>query len=134
MKFNFKKNWKLKNFLLAIIIMQSFFVLQAQAQTSVKGKITGDGGPLPGVSVLVKGTKTAVSTDFDGNYTINAKATDVLIFSYLGFQNQEQKIAARKIINLEMKTEISALDEVVIVGYGTQKKKEITQTSSNLIN
>lgn len=125
MKFNLSFNWRLKTKILTMLLFFGFGVLQAQ-EILVKGKITGDGGPLPGVSVNVKGTKKGTSTDMDGNYSIKAKSTDILSFSYIGFMTQNAKINNRTTINLELKLDISTLSEVVVVGYGTQKKKEVT--------
>ncbi|MGM8362000.1 SusC/RagA family TonB-linked outer membrane protein [Flavobacterium sp. ARAG 55.4] len=119
-------NWKLKTNLTMAMLLFCFGVLQAQTQFTVKGKVTDTEGSLPGVSILIKGTTTGTVTDFDGNYTIKAKPTDVLIFTYLGFENQEVKISNKNTVNVVMKSKVSSLDEVVIVGYGTQKKKEIT--------
>lgn len=107
------------------MLLCSFGVLQAQT-TLVKGNVTGDGGPLPGVSVLVKGSTTGTITDFDGNFKINAKSTDVLLFSFLGFNSKEVKINGRSSINVELKTDVTTLNDVVVIGYGTQKKKEVT--------
>ena len=82
--------------------------------------------PLPGVNVLVKGTSTAVSTGFDGDYSINAKPTDVLIFSYIGFKDQEISIDNRTKINFTLREDLNKLNEVVVIGYGTQKKADLS--------
>ncbi|WP_111706614.1 SusC/RagA family TonB-linked outer membrane protein [Lutibacter citreus] len=125
MKFNFLVNWKLKASFIAAMLLLSFSAIQAQTLT-VKGNVTGDGQPLPGVTVLVKGTTNGVSTDFDGNYVIKANSTDTLIFSFMGFSSKEQRVNSRTSINVVLDTDVAALEEVVVIGYGTQKKKELT--------
>ena len=86
-----------------------------------------DGLPLPGVNVIEEGTTNGVVTDFDGNYTINvAGESSVLVFSYVGYKMQEIPIDGQSEINVDMSEDATALDEVVLVGYGTQIKKEVT--------
>lgn len=85
-----------------------------------------NGQPLPGVSVVVKGTENGVATDFDGNYNINASTDDTLVFSYIGFSSREVLVSQQNTINMIMEEDIAQLDEVVVVGYGTQKQKEVT--------
>lgn len=94
-------------------------------------KITGivvdeQGVSLPGVNVFKKGTKTGVSTDLDGNFIIEANKGDVLVFSYLGFINQEIQIRDNKILKIVLKSEAQQMNEVVVVGYGSQKKTNLT--------
>ncbi|AWG22231.1 SusC/RagA family TonB-linked outer membrane protein [Flavobacterium faecale] len=133
MKFNLKTNWKLKSRLMAIMLLSSFGVLQAQKIQTVSGKVTGDGGPLPGVSVIIKDSKgKSAVTDFDGNYQIQAKDTDVLSFSYIGFMTQNAKVNGRTSINVNLKESLNELDNVVVVGYGTQRKKEVTGAVSRV--
>ncbi|UGU15482.1 TonB-dependent receptor [Sinomicrobium kalidii] len=84
------------------------------------------GTPVPGVNVVVKNTTVGVISDFDGNYSIQAPPDGVLIFSYMGYTTQEIPVQGRSVINITLKTALSALDEVVVVGYGTQKKVNIT--------
>ena len=85
-----------------------------------------DDQPLPGVSVIIKGTSTGVSTDFDGNFTIEAKKGKRLLFSYLGFESSEVKVSKNNIYNIVLTEDSSSLDEVVVVGYGTQRKSDLT--------
>ena len=87
--------------------------------------------PLPGASIVVKGTKQGVSSDFDGNYEIQAKAGDVLEFSYVGFQPQTKKVMGggkSLVINVLLREAAQELEDVVVVGYGTQKKANLTGT------
>ncbi|EDM34206.1 putative outer membrane protein [Pedobacter sp. BAL39] len=96
---------------------------------SVTGKIVEDktGLPLPGVSVKVKGTTTTVVTDVNGIYTVNVPNTQsILVFSYVGFQSQEKVVGDSKIINVILEGKQDNLNEVVVVGYGTQKKADVT--------
>ncbi len=96
------------------------------AQT-VSGTVTGDGGPLPGVNVIIKGTSNGTATDFDGNYTIDNVGDDaILVFSFMGFVNQEVTVSDRSIINVDLQADSQALDEVVIIGYGTTTFKDAT--------
>lgn len=125
MKFNLLVNWKLKAYLLTCVLLISFSSIQAQTST-VKGTVTGEGDALPGVTVLVKGSSNGTVTDFDGNFEITAKPKDVLIFSYIGFEAKEVSIKGKTTLNVVLSTDVAALDEVVVIGYGTQKKKEVT--------
>ncbi|MCM5662404.1 SusC/RagA family TonB-linked outer membrane protein [Galbibacter mesophilus] len=103
-------------------------------QNSVSGVVTTvDGTPLPGVAVTLKGTSTGVVTDFDGNYEINVSGTNaVLVFSYIGFATKEVSVNNQTTINVTLQEDVSQLDEVVVVGYGTQKKSDITGAVSSV--
>lgn len=97
------------------------------AQKTIMGTVTDENGEaIIGVSVLVKGTKQGVSTDFDGKYHISAKSGDVLSFSYIGMNAQDVTVADKSVINVTLKEDTQQLDEVVVVGYGTQKKVSVT--------
>ncbi len=94
---------------------------------TVSGTVTGDDGPLPGVNIIVKGTQTGVASDFDGNYTIdNVGADAILVFSFLGFLDQEVAVNGQSVIDVVLQADAQALDEVVVVGYGTVRKKDVT--------
>lgn len=95
---------------------------------SVSGTVTDvDGEPLIGVNIQVKGTNLGTSTDFEGNYTINnVEENDTLIFSYVGYQLQEVPLDGRSIVDVQMKSDAQLLDELVVVGYGTQRKSDLT--------
>jgi len=116
-----------KVILLALICLGS---MNAFGQNvSVTGAVSdSQGQPIPGVSVVVKGTSTGVATDFDGNFTINASPSNVLLFSYIGFLKKEVAIGTQRTINVTLEEDVSQLDEVVVVGYGTQSKEEITSS------
>ncbi|MGS0527362.1 carboxypeptidase-like regulatory domain-containing protein [Zobellia nedashkovskayae] len=99
--------------------------MAAQSQ-SVSGTVYADDAPLPGVSVVVKGTNNGAVTDFDGLYTINAESNAVLVFTYIGFKSKEVAVGGKQTIDVTLQEDVSALDEVVVIGYGAQKKKELT--------
>ena len=96
-------------------------------QQQVSGTVTDDAGiPLPGASIVVKGTTVGTVADFDGKYTINVASNGVLVFSYVGFQPKEIAVNGKTTLNASLEVDSSLLDEVVVVGYGTQKKGEVT--------
>jgi TonB-linked SusC/RagA family outer membrane protein len=112
-----------------LIIIGSAVNSYGQDAKSVKGKVIDESGSgIPGVTITVKGNdKKGVETDFDGNYTITGLSeTSILIFRYLGFETKEVLVANQKEINVTLKEDSSILDEVVVVGYGTQKKSDVT--------
>lgn len=99
----------------------------------ITGKVTDDVGPLPGVSVKLKGSSTGTTTDTEGRYTINVPdGIGTLVFSFIGFTMQEIVINGRKTIDVKLSAQSSALDEVVVVGYGTQKKESLTGAISQI--
>lgn len=106
------------------LLMLLLYPLGLQAQDiTLKGVVSdGTGEGLPGVSVLVKGTSNGTITDVEGKYSLNVKSSDVVVFSFVGMKTQEYKVAGRTVINVQMKDDTELLDEVVVVGYGTQKK------------
>ncbi|MCZ4696205.1 TonB-dependent receptor [Ancylomarina euxinus] len=104
-----------------------------QNQITIKGVVTSadDGLSIPGVSVVVKGTSNGTSTDFDGNFTIQAEEGQTLVFSFVGMTTQEVVIKGNS-LNIILESENLGLDEVVVVGYGTQKKSDITGAVSSV--
>ena len=116
-------------FLLCILPVQSGF---AQQTLTVSGKIVSsdDGMGIPGVSVVVEGTKQGTTTDIEGNYQISTAANAVLKFSYVGFKSLAIPVNNQTVINGSLQTEASELNEIVVVGYGTQKKKVSTAATS----
>ena len=106
----------------------------AAIQKTVTGTVTDNNGVLlPGATVKVKGTSRGVTTDFDGNFSIEATAGDVLEISYVGFQTQQVNIDAQNQYTIKLEADTSELDEVVIVGYGTQKKSDLTGAVSSVV-
>lgn len=103
-----------------------------QAQ-EVSGTVSDANGPLPGASVLVKGTTNGTQTDFDGNYKLaNVGANATLVFSYIGFKTQEIVVGGKSSIDVVLADDAQALDEIVVVGYGTQVRKEITSAVTSV--
>ena len=102
--------------------------LTAFAQNSISGTITdSEGNPLPGVSIIVQGQAKGTTSDFDGLYLLtNITSEDVLLFSYVGFETQEVQIEDKESLNVQMAESSVGLEEVVVVGYGTVKKKDLT--------
>ena len=100
----------------------------AFAQSIVTGVITDKKGPLPGVGVQIKGTSISTVTDDNGKYSIktNNAANDVLMFTYIGYTTQEIPVTSRSSINVTLQDQSSDLNEVVVVGYGTQRKGDLT--------
>jgi len=105
-----------------------FFAMQLQAQERlISGKVSDETGlALPGVNVVVKGTSTGTTTNFDGLYQLKAKDTDVLVFAYLGFVAQERKVGNLNTISVTLQEDVSHLDEVVVIGYGTHRRSDVT--------
>lgn len=124
-----RKDFK-KNSWIFIFAIAHLFFLNIQAQDRiVTGTVisTDDTAGLPGVNVLVKGTTNGTVTDFDGNFSIKvSNPNSVLVFSYIGFTAQEVPLNNRTSINVTMTENATSLDEVVIIGYGTQIKREVT--------
>lgn len=100
----------------------------------ISGKVTdaSNGTPMIGVTVYVKGTTIGSATDFDGNFSINAKKESTLVFSSVGYTPQEVLVSNSTIINVQLKEETKQIDEVVVIGYGTQKKKDKTGAVANV--
>ena len=107
----------------------------AFGQNGLTGQVIDNNNmPLPGVSVVIKGTTAGTITDFDGNYNLNTELSDstVLVFSYVGFKTQEIVVDGQSVINVLMEEDKSMLDEVVVIGYGTQKKSVVTGAISGV--
>ena len=108
------------------ILFLLFLSIGAFAQQSVSGLITDSSGtPLPGVNVIIQGTNVGVSSDFDGNYQINVDNGQILVFSYIGYDSVELTVNGAN-QDVKMTESDSELDEVVVIGYGTVRKKDLT--------
>jgi TonB-dependent SusC/RagA subfamily outer membrane receptor len=118
-------------FCLSFLFILAFSTAFAQQQT-VKGKVTGadDGLGLPGVSIIEKGTTNSASTDLDGNYQIAVSPNATLVFSFVGYSPQQVAVNSQSAISVTLKPEANELNEVVVVGYGTQKKKVATAATT----
>jgi TonB-linked SusC/RagA family outer membrane protein len=105
----------------------------ADLPISVTGTVTDERGePMPGVTIIVEGTNVGTVTDFDGNYSIEADEGEVLVFSFIGYEKQKRTVGSSNIISVKMVEDASSLDEVVVVGYGTQKKSDITGSVASI--
>lgn len=121
-----------KRLLLLLGILFIFAGSYAQ-QKSIIGKVTDETGvPLPGVSVKVKGTNTGSSTGPDGNYSVRANTGDILVFSFIGSLPQERTVGDDNTINVTLSADTKSLQEVVVVGYGTQRKSNLTGAISTI--
>ncbi|MWB94057.1 SusC/RagA family TonB-linked outer membrane protein [Flavobacterium sp. GA093] len=114
--------------LLLVIAMIALLSASAYAQNKViKGTIKDAAGILiPGVNVLIKGSQTGVSTDMDGSYSINASSGSTLVYSFIGFKTIEVVVSDSSSYNVTLKEDDNSLEEVVVVGYGVKKKKDLT--------
>ncbi|MCK9206963.1 MAG: TonB-dependent receptor plug domain-containing protein, partial [Salinivirgaceae bacterium] len=103
-------------------------LVNEQTLKSIKGVITDKKGmPIPGVSIMVKGTSKGTITDLDGNYSLTGvSTTDVLIYSYIGMVSKEIQVGDQETINLVMEDDLVGLEEVVVIGYGSIQKKDLT--------
>lgn len=95
-------------------------------QVNITGKVTASDGPIPGVSIKVKGTTVVSQSTSDGSYSISASAGDVLVFSYIGFTTVERTVGTNTTINVTLGEDSKVLEQVVVVGFGTQKKESLT--------
>jgi TonB-linked SusC/RagA family outer membrane protein len=121
---------KSKIYWMALVFICSFTVALAQ-QNQVTGTVTDQNGlPLPGVSIVVVGTTTGTQTDFDGNYSIEASEGQRLYFSYLGQKDTERTVGTSYVVNVQMEEDAQALEEVVVVGYGTTTRQAFAGTAS----
>ena len=123
----------MKRFFTLLTMLSFVFVLYGQDRT-ITGTVTDvdSGEPLPGVSIVLQGTSTGVITDLDGNYSINSSDGQVLVFSFVGYLNEEITISGQDKIDVALVTDIQSLDEVVVIGYGTQKKSLVTGAISQV--
>ena len=120
---------KLKEIKATVIILGALvFGIQASfAQSTVSGTISDAEGPLPGASIVVQGTTTGAVSDFDGNYTIEVpESSNTLVFSYVGYAAQSINVDGQTTINVTLQPDAQSLSEVVVVGYGTQRKADLT--------
>lgn len=119
-----KQSWKLFLLLGALLTCSQFAMAQ---QISVSGTVTDPTGePIIGATVMAQGTANGTVTDYEGNYTIKADALGTLRFSYVGYETQTIAIEQRTVINVTMQENTSLLDELVVIGYGTLKKSDLT--------
>lgn len=104
-------------------------------QSQITGSVTdADGIPLPGATILEMGTTNGTQTDFDGNFTIEVPEDATLVVSYIGYAKQEIPVNGQTTINVTMQEDANQLDEVVLVGYGTQSRVSVTNAISSVSN
>jgi len=119
---------------LGVITQPIIEEISAPEQQTVRGTVTSseDGQPLPGVTILVKGTTTGTTTDIDGEYSLSVPDGATLQFSYIGFQTTEVVVGNQTVVNVTLQVDLSELEEVVVVGYGTQTRREVTGAISSV--
>ena len=128
-----KKNKPILKRNLGFMLLLFFVSLSSIAQQNIRGKVSdSDGIPLPGATVMVNGSKTGVMTDADGAYVISATPNAELKFTFVGMNTITEKVNGRTTINVSLKSDAITLNEVVAIGYATQKKKDITGAIGSL--
>ncbi len=127
-----KIRWCIRRFVVSLILTVTC-VAASHAQNVITGTVSdANGEPMVGVSVIVKGTTRGQVTNIDGRYQIEAKVNDILTFASVGMASREVRVGNRKTIDITMKEDVAALSEVVVVGYGTQKRGSITGAISTV--
>lgn len=123
----------MKQTIFALLFLLSSFAVSAQ-ELLVKGVVTSadDGQPIPGATVVVKGKTTGIITDMDGAYSLKVAGNGTLVFSFVGMKTQEIAVTSRTTINVALASSTEEIDEVVVVGYGTQKKSLVTGAISKV--
>ena len=118
----------LKFLLLPMLILIS--IQFSQAQTEVRGRVTDalTGEGIPGVNIVVLGTTRGTVSDFDGNYSLSADESEVLMISFVGFLSQEITVGNKSVIDIRLVEDIKALEEIVVTGYGVQEMKEVSSS------
>jgi TonB-linked SusC/RagA family outer membrane protein len=128
--------WHLSKYLILPLLLFSLFIVQnavGQTNVQIQGTVLDDTGfPLPGVNVIIKGTTTGTVTDLDGKYSLGVPADATLVFTFVGFETQEISVAGRSTIDVTLGEDLSDLDEFVVVGYGIQRKSDLTGAISSV--
>ena len=124
----------MKKKLTSVLLFLALSAGVVSAQTSkVTGKVIGeDGEPVIGASIIVKGTTVGTVTDFDGNFMLDVPTKSVLVISYIGYVTQEVPTAGKKSLEIILKEDTKTLDEVVVIGYGTQRKGDVTSSVASV--
>jgi TonB-linked SusC/RagA family outer membrane protein len=125
----------IKNLLLSLTFLCSVSLAMAQGDKTVTGKVTDGetGESIPGVNVIAKGTSSGTVTDINGDYNVTLpEGSNVLIYSYVGYTSEEIEVGSQTKIDVKLIPDITALSEIVVVGYGTQEKKEITSAVASI--
>ena len=107
--------------------------LNAVAATKLTGTVTDENGAgMPGVTIAKKGTSAGANSDVNGKYSIDVNPGDVLVFSFVGYKSQEVKIANQSVLNIQLAVDAKSLEEIVVTGYGNQKKKDFLGSSASI--
>ena len=118
-----------KKLLFVVVLMFTNLII---AQT-ITGVVSDDGGPLPGASVIEKGTNNGATTDFDGNYSLKLTSNDAVIsVGFLGYITKEIKVNGKTVINVQLDEDVQSLGEVVVIGYGSQERSKLTTSISSV--
>jgi len=116
---------------LAFVMVSTLAFGQAM---EVSGTVTDAGEPMAGATVMIRGTQNATVTDLDGKYAIKAKSGDVLVFSFIGYLDEERTVSSNSVINVAMSADVSTLEQVVVLGYGAQTKKKDLSASVGIVS
>ena len=123
---------KVENYFLAVLLFLTTITF-AQESKEISGVVLDENNiPLPGANIALKNSSTGTMTDFDGNFSIMATPEDILVFSFIGYKTAEYKVGNQTEFEIIMIEDADALDEVVVVGYGTQKKSVVTGAISSV--
>ena len=115
---------------LVFLFLLCLFPLGALAQGTVKGTVSDAfGDPVIGATVKVQGSSEGTITDFNGNFTVKAASNATLIFSYIGYTTKEVKVNGQSTVNVTLEEDNTTLEDVVVIGYGTMKKKLVNRSS-----
>ncbi|NLR91555.1 SusC/RagA family TonB-linked outer membrane protein [Flammeovirga agarivorans] len=117
---------------LSVLLLFAVFTSAFAQEVIVSGTVVSAGQSLPGVNVVVKGTTNGTVTNFDGHFSITVQKEDILVFSYIGYLTQEKEVGSSVTFDIELEEDRELLEEVVVVGYGTQKRKEVTGAVNNV--
>ena len=119
--------------LLLLVLVFISGLSYAVAQSAVTGTVTDENGEgIPGANIIIKGTSQGTITDMDGGFALNASSSDVLIITYVGYSTVEVPVGSQSNLSISLNEDIAALDEIVVTGYGTQVRKEITSAVTSL--
>ncbi|WP_234408486.1 carboxypeptidase-like regulatory domain-containing protein [Marinilabilia salmonicolor] len=128
-----KTNVFKKGTMLALYLFLSVSFVAFAQEVKVTGTVTDPaGGPLPGVNIIVQGTVTGTITNVDGVYSIEVPADANLVFNFIGFQSEVIPVGGRQTIDVVLQEELMSLDEVVVVGYGTQRQEAVTGSVASM--
>ena len=128
----FFKSGRILQYFTILLTMAVLIVLSGKIFAQDRIQITGTviegttGDPLPGVSILIKGTTVGTITDIEGKYSIDAVSADVLVFSFIGYLTEEMPVGSQTVIDVTLVQDIIGLEEVIVTGYGVQRKSDVT--------